>query len=69
MTQIALPGGVRSGLKEAMKVLEHIDDIKIMKFTDLDVVRHPLVRKIIKAYEKYEAKRQRPDKPQRGNSG
>lgn len=69
VTQIDLPGGVRSGLKEAMKVLEHIDDIKIMKFTDLDVVRHPLVRKIIKAYEKYEAKRQRPDKPQRGNSG
>lgn len=67
VTQIDLPGGVRSGLKEAMKVLEHIDDIKIMKFTDLDVVRHPLVRKIIKAYEKYEAKRQKSDKPQRGN--
>lgn len=67
VTQIDLPGGVRSGLKEAMKVLDHIEDIKIMKFTDLDVVRHPLVRKIIKAYEKYEAKRQRPDKPQRGN--
>ena len=67
VTQIDLPGGVRSGLKEAMKVLDHIEDIKVMKFTDLDVVRHPLVRKIIKAYEKYEAKRQRPDKPQRGN--
>ncbi len=67
VTQIDLPGGVRSGLKEAMKVLEHIEDIKIMKFSDLDVVRHPLVRKIIKAYEKYEAKRQKPDKPKGGN--
>lgn len=69
VTQIDLPGGIRSGLKEAMKVLEHIDDIKIMKFTELDVVRHPLVRKIIKAYEKYEARRKKPDKPQRGNPG
>lgn len=69
VTQIDLPGGIRSGLKEAMKVLEHIEDITIMKFSDLDVVRHPLVRKIIKAYEKYEEKKQtrkKPDKPKGG---
>ncbi len=65
VTQIDLPGGVKSGLKEAMKVLEHIEDIQIMKFTDLDVVRHPLVRKIIKAYEKYEAGKRKPEKQKR----
>jgi phosphate starvation-inducible PhoH-like protein len=54
VTQIDLPRGKRSGLKEAMRVLRDIDDIKICTFTEKDVVRHELVQKIIKAYEKYE---------------
>ena len=57
ITQIDLPGGVRSGLKEAMKVLEHIEGIEKIMFNERDVVRHPLVQKIIKAYEKYESRR------------
>ena len=59
ITQIDLPGGVRSGLKEAMRVLDNIEGIGINKFSDRDVVRHPLVMKIIKAYEKYENDKER----------
>lgn len=54
ITQIDLPGDKRSGLKEAMKVLNGIEDIAFCKFTDKDVVRHPLVQQIIKAYARYD---------------
>jgi len=56
ITQIDLPLGKRSGLKEALKVLDNIDDIAINILTERDVVRHKLVQKIIKAYDKYESK-------------
>jgi phosphate starvation-inducible PhoH-like protein len=55
ITQIDLPEGKRSGLIEASKILVNIDSISINYFTDLDVVRHRLVQKIIKAYESYES--------------
>lgn len=58
ITQIDLPNGVRSGLKEAIKVLDHIEDIAIVTFDERDVVRHPLVQKIIKAYERYESRKE-----------
>lgn len=54
LTQTDLPRGQRSGLSEAVKILENIDDIGIHYFTERDVVRHKLVQKIILAYEKYE---------------
>ena len=54
ITQIDLPGGVFSGLKDAMRVLKNIDGINFSRFSEKDVVRHPLVQKIIKAYEKSE---------------
>ncbi len=57
ITQIDLPDGKRSGLKEILKILNGIDDIAISKFGERDVVRHRLVQKIIKAYEKYEARK------------
>ena len=57
ITQIDLPGGVGSGLIEATKILEGIDDIAIHRFSERDVVRHRLVRAIIAAYDKYEAKK------------
>ena len=57
VTQIDLPGGTMSGLKDAMKVLKDIKGIEFCKFSDLDVVRHPLVRKIIRAYENYDMKK------------
>jgi phosphate starvation-inducible PhoH-like protein len=53
ITQIDLPGDKPSGLKEAMHVLEGIEDIAICRLTSADVVRHVLVQKIIEAYEKH----------------
>ncbi len=52
ITQIDLPDGKRSGLKEAIKVLKNIEDIGVVRFNEKDVVRHRLVQDIIKAYEK-----------------
>ena len=56
VTQIDLPRGKNSGLVESTKILKTIDDIGICTLTNKDVVRHPLVQKIINAYEKYEQK-------------
>lgn len=55
-TQKDLPAGTTSGLDIACKVLKNIDDISICNLTSKDVVRHPLVQKIVKAYEEYERK-------------
>ena len=52
LTQIDLPDGKKSGLKEAAAILKNIKDIAIVKFNEKDVVRHRLVQEIIKAYEK-----------------
>ncbi len=57
ITQIDLPSKMRSGLVEAVKILKEIEGIKIVYFTEKDVVRHKLVREIIKAYEKHEGKK------------
>lgn len=54
ITQIDLPNGAKSGLKDCIKVLKNIDDIKHIKFNEKDVVRHHLVQDIIKAYAKTE---------------
>ncbi len=57
ITQIDLPSKIRSGLVEAIKILKKIKGIEIVYFTDKDVVRHKLVREIIKAYEEHEGKK------------
>jgi len=65
LTQKDLPAGQISGLDVALKVLEGIDDIGFSYMTSKDVVRHPLVQKIVNAYEKYENaqnRRKYPDK-------
>ena len=54
LTQTDLNIGRRSGLAEAVKILEGIEDIAVHRFTERDVVRHKLVQRIILAYEKYE---------------
>ncbi len=59
ITQIDLPDGKKSGLKEAVSILKNIKDIAIIKFSEKDVVRHHLVQEIIKAYEKAYERRQR----------
>jgi len=59
ITQIDLPDGKKSGLKEALAVLKNVEDIAIVRFNESDVVRHRLVQRIIKAYEKHGEKKQR----------
>ena len=54
LTQTDLPFGQRSGLSVAVKILSGVEDIAVHAFTDVDVVRHKLVQRIIRAYEKYE---------------
>lgn len=54
LSQTDLPIGKRSGLAVAAHVLQDIEGVGIHTFTERDVVRHPLVRRIISAYEKYE---------------
>jgi phosphate starvation-inducible protein PhoH and related proteins len=53
ITQIDLAKGQLSGLIEIQKILTNINGIEFTQFTSEDVVRHPLVQKIINAYEKY----------------
>ena len=68
VTQIDLPAEKVSGLKEAMRVLEGVEDIAICRLTGADVVRHVLVQRIIAAYEKYDARKKGGGKPE-GKSG
>ncbi|MCJ7855879.1 PhoH family protein [Lachnospiraceae bacterium NSJ-143] len=59
ITQIDLSDGKRSGLNEAADILRGIEGIDIITLTNRDVVRHPLVQKIILAYEKYDSAKMR----------
>jgi phosphate starvation-inducible PhoH-like protein len=52
LTQVDLPKGVRSGLRDALETLENVPGIGVMEFTDADVVRHGLVARIVAAYAK-----------------
>ncbi len=54
ITQIDLPSGQKSGLREVMRVLKDVEDIAVCTFGQKDVVRHQLVQRIIQAYETYE---------------
>lgn len=56
LTQKDLPVSAQSGLEVAVKVLKKVEDISFCYLTSQDVVRHPLVQKIVKAYDDYEAK-------------
>lgn len=55
-SQKDLPSGTKSGLDVATKILKDVEEIGFCKLTSKDVVRHPLVQKIVDAYEKYESK-------------
>jgi phosphate starvation-inducible PhoH-like protein len=52
-TQVDLPMGQRSGLAEVLEVLRGVEGIQFIQFDDRDVVRHSLVQRIVKAYERY----------------
>lgn len=62
ITQVDLPGGVKSGLKQAIAVLQNIPGMSFTFFESGDVVRHPMVQKIVEAYEKFNN-----EQPQRGD--
>jgi phosphate starvation-inducible PhoH-like protein len=67
LTQIDLPAGQKSGLKDALEAVEGVDGIGITRFTEVDVVRHPLVRKIVGAYDQRDRRKEKKsdsDKPQ-----
>ena len=59
ITQIDLPDGKSSGLRDAMRVLEGIEDVAMCMLTSKDVVRHALVQRIINAYEKRDREREK----------
>ena len=56
ITQIDLPGGKRSGLVEVTEVLKGVEGVAFIHFDDMDVVRHSLVQRIVRAYESYSEK-------------
>ncbi len=56
VTQVDLPSGRPSGLMEVQKVLRGVEGIAFCPFSEVDVVRHPLVQEVVKAYEGYEAR-------------
>ena len=62
LTQTDLPDGKTSGLKHAVRILEGVEDIAIVRLSAQDVVRHPLVTRIVRAYESEETKRKRGEK-------
>jgi phosphate starvation-inducible protein PhoH and related proteins len=50
-TQIDLPSGKASGMNDARTILRDVEGIRFCQFTDRDVVRHPLVQEVVRAYE------------------
>ena len=62
LTQTDLPEGKTSGLKQAVTILKGVEDIAIVTLTEKDVVRHPLVMRIVRAYEKAETIRSKGEK-------
>lgn len=65
VTQVDLPRGVRSGLAHASRVLENVRGIAMVHFSAADVVRHPLVGAIVRAYDAYEACEKEEEKARR----
>ena len=62
LTQTDLPDGKSSGLKHAVNVLRGVEDIAVVALTERDVVRHPLVMRIVRAYERDEQRKARGEK-------
>jgi phosphate starvation-inducible protein PhoH and related proteins len=62
-SQIDLPNGQPSGLNEALRILDGVEGINVVRFTGEDVVRHPLVQRIVTAYEAVEMSKPSPSRP------
>jgi len=54
-SQVDLPRGVKSGLVEALQILTDVEGVSVVRFKDVDVVRHPMVARIVRAYESHTA--------------
>ena len=54
LSQVDLPRGIRSGLRDALETLGGVEGVAFVEFTSSDVVRHPLVSRIVKAYDSVE---------------
>ena len=73
-TQVDLPPGARSGLADALEALRGVEGVAVVRFTEEDVVRHPLVARIVGAYDAVAVERgdrrgggeRRPQRPRRG---
>jgi phosphate starvation-inducible PhoH-like protein len=65
VTQVDLPRGVYSGLKHGLEVLDGVDGIGITRFGNQDVVRHPLVQRIVDAYDRHESQEQQQQRERR----
>ena len=59
LSQIDLPSGAKSGLNDAVSILTGVDGVAVVTFTDADVVRHPLVTRVVKAYNAADRRRGR----------
>lgn len=57
LSQIDLPAGTRSGLADAVEALADVEGVAMIRFTDRDMVRHPLVNRVVRAYERVERRR------------
>ncbi|CAM5621334.1 phosphate starvation protein PhoH [Streptomyces badius] len=56
ITQVDLPSGTKSGLRQVQEILEGVEDVHFSRLTSQDVVRHKLVGRIVDAYEKYDSR-------------
>jgi phosphate starvation-inducible PhoH-like protein len=71
LTQIDLPSGTRSGLLDALETLQGVEGLAVVEFTDADVVRHPLVARVVQAYDRRDRRlaqqrRKKEDEPRDG---
>ncbi|MEB8343543.1 PhoH family protein [Streptomyces endophyticus] len=67
VTQVDLPGGTKSGLKQVQDILGGLDDVHFSRLTSQDVVRHKLVARIVDAYDKYDTEHGTENGTQKGN--
>ncbi|MEE8393968.1 MAG: PhoH family protein [Rhodospirillales bacterium] len=69
LTQVDLPRGTRSGLRDALEILENVEGVSFIHFSAQDVVRHPLVTPIVRAYDKSELRRKSSARYEKSGNG
>ena len=63
LSQIDLPTGAKSGLADALETLSGVEGVGVVRFSDVDVMRHPVVARIVRAYEAADKKRGEKNRP------